>query len=233
MDTNATWTVVPYLRVLSEQARAVAFSLGSQDGNFEIARSVINISESSRAMKAGWHECIVRQMYIPQYTPTKNMQANEAFLHSRGRPQMHQRPAMGWSNSNLYEFRMRDVGFGLPDLDWGEGPIDARKVSLLLAVQDTRAKSFKYLYDFGDGWEHSIKIERIFPAIGEEKPMLLEATGHCPPEDIGGHGDTKSSARRLQIQRTSDMPNSSNGGAAAIMMPSASTSPNSTKPLMI
>jgi hypothetical protein len=141
--------------------------------------------------------------------------------------------AMGWTNSHLYEFRMRNMGFGLPDEDWGEGPIDARKVSLLSAVQDTGAKSFKYLYDFGDGWEHSIKIERIFPAIGEEKPMLIEATGNCPPEDVGGHGDTRSSARRLQVQCTSDMPNSSNGGAAAIMMPSASTSTNSTKPLLI
>ncbi len=60
------------------------------------------------------------------------------------------------------------------------------KHTLLSAVQDTGAKSFKYLYDFGDGWEHSIKIERLFPAIVEEKPMLLEATGNCPPEDIGG-----------------------------------------------
>lgn len=94
--------------------------------------------------------------------------------------------AMGWTNSHLYEFRMRDVGFGLPDEEWGDGPIDARRVSLLSAVQDTGAKSFKYLYDFGDGWEHSIKIERTFPAVGTEGPMLLEATGHCPPEDVGG-----------------------------------------------
>lgn len=94
--------------------------------------------------------------------------------------------AMGWTNSHLYEFRIRDVGFGLPDEQWGDGPIDARRVSLLSAVQDTGAKSFKYLYDFGDGWEHSIKIERTFPAIGTEGPMLLEATGHCPPEDVGG-----------------------------------------------
>ncbi|SCB51052.1 plasmid pRiA4b ORF-3 family protein [Rhizobium lusitanum] len=94
--------------------------------------------------------------------------------------------AMGWTNSHLYEFRMRDVGFGLPDDDWGDGPIDARKVTLLSAVQDTGAKSFKYLYDFGDGWTHSIKIERTFPALGMDRPMLLEATGACPPEDIGG-----------------------------------------------
>lgn len=94
--------------------------------------------------------------------------------------------AMGWTNSHLYEFRIRDVGFGLADQDWGDGPLDARKISLLAAIEDIGAKSFKYLYDFGDGWTHSIKIERTFPFIGLAEPMLLEATGRCPPEDIGG-----------------------------------------------
>lgn len=93
---------------------------------------------------------------------------------------------MGWTNSHLYQFRIRDVGFGLADKECRDGPIDARKVSLLAAIQDTGAKSFKYLYDFGDGWTHIIKIERTFPAIGTEGPMLLEATGQCPPEDVGG-----------------------------------------------
>ena len=68
--------------------------------------------------------------------------------------------AMGWTNTHLYEFQIRDVGFGLPDQEWGDGPIDARKVSLLSAIQDTGAKSFKYHYDFGDGWTHSMQIPR-------------------------------------------------------------------------
>jgi hypothetical protein len=41
------------------------------------------------------------------------------------------------SNSQLYEFRIREVGFGLPDQDWGDGALDARKISLLVAIQDT------------------------------------------------------------------------------------------------
>ena len=93
---------------------------------------------------------------------------------------------MGWTNTHLYEFQIRDVGFGLPDQEWGDGPIDARKVSLLSAIQDTGAKSFKYHYDFGDGWTHSIKIERTFPIVALADPMLIEATGRCPPEDVGG-----------------------------------------------
>lgn len=93
---------------------------------------------------------------------------------------------MGWTNTHLYEFQIRDVGFGLPDQEWGDGPLDARKVSLLSAIQDTGAKSFKYNYDFGDGWTHSIKIERTFPIVALADPMLIKATGRCPPEDVGG-----------------------------------------------
>ncbi len=97
--------------------------------------------------------------------------------------------AMGWTDSHLYEFRIKGIGFGIPDPygGYGDGPLDARKATLLDAVEDTGAKSFKYLYDFGDGWEHSIKIERIAPAVdGLTYPRLIEATGRCPPEDIGG-----------------------------------------------
>jgi len=54
-------------------------------------------------------------------------------------------------------------------------------------LEDTGAKSLRYLYDFGDGWEHTIKIERITDAVpGIAYPRLIEATGRCPPEDIGG-----------------------------------------------
>lgn len=97
--------------------------------------------------------------------------------------------AMGWTDSHLYEFRIRGIGFGVADPEWGDGdgPLDARKATLVNVIGDTGAKSFKYLYDFGDGWEHSVTIERIVPAsIGLDYPRLLDASGACPPEDIGG-----------------------------------------------
>jgi Plasmid pRiA4b ORF-3-like protein len=95
--------------------------------------------------------------------------------------------AMGWTNSHLYEIRARDVGWGVPDPDWGEGPLDARKTRLLDVLEDTGAKTLKCLYDFGDGWEHTIKVERITdPVPGLIYPFLIDATGRCPPEDVGG-----------------------------------------------
>jgi len=95
--------------------------------------------------------------------------------------------ALGWTNSHLYEIRARDVGWGMPDPDWDNGPLDARKTRLVDVLEDTAVRTFKYIYDFGDGWEHTIKIERIIaPVPGLEYPILIDATGRCPPEDVGG-----------------------------------------------
>ena len=94
---------------------------------------------------------------------------------------------MGWTNSHLYEIRARDVGWGVPDPDWGDGPLDVRKARLADVLEDVGVKTLKYLYDFGDGWEHTVKIQRIADAIpGIPYPRLIDAVGRCPPEDVGG-----------------------------------------------
>jgi hypothetical protein len=95
--------------------------------------------------------------------------------------------AMGWTNTHLYEIRAGDVGWGEPDPDYGDGPLEARKARLADVLEDIGAKTLRYLYDFGDGWEHTIKIERIFETeAGVQYPRLIEAVGRCPPEDVGG-----------------------------------------------
>ena len=95
--------------------------------------------------------------------------------------------AMGWTDSHLYEIRAGDVGWGVPDPDWRGGPLDARKARLDNVLEDIGAKTLRYLYDFGDGWEHTIKIEHVTDAApGVAYPRLIEAAGRCPPEDIGG-----------------------------------------------
>jgi Plasmid pRiA4b ORF-3-like protein len=95
--------------------------------------------------------------------------------------------AVGWTNGHLWELRARDVGWGIPDPGWGDGPRDASKTTLLALLKDTGIKTLIYLYDFGDGWEHTIKVERIGDTVpGALYPRLIEAVGRCPPEDIGG-----------------------------------------------
>lgn len=95
--------------------------------------------------------------------------------------------ALGWTNSHLWEFRAGETGWGIPDRDWGDGPNDAAKATLIGVLEDTGARKLTYLYDFGDGWEHTIKIEYVVaPESGTVYPRLVEAVGRCPPEDIGG-----------------------------------------------
>lgn len=98
--------------------------------------------------------------------------------------------AMGWTNSHLYELRAGDVWWSTPypDADWGVGGfLDARKTRLTDILKDVGIKKLRYLFDFGDGWEHSIKVERLIdPEPDVLYPRLIEVSGRCPPEDCGG-----------------------------------------------
>ena len=97
--------------------------------------------------------------------------------------------AMGWTNSHLYEIRAGDVGWSTPypEEDWDGDFLDARKARLGAVLEDVGTKTLKYLYDFGDGWEHTIKIERLIDLEpGVLYPRLVEVSGRCPPEDVGG-----------------------------------------------
>ncbi len=48
-------------------------------------------------------------------------------------------------------------------------------------------KSVNYIYDFGDYWEHHIKLERIFPQKENfPSPLCVGGKRAAPPEDCGG-----------------------------------------------
>jgi hypothetical protein len=42
-----------------------------------------------------------------------------------------------------------------------------------------------YLYDFGDDWNHEIKLEHLTDDKAQHA-VLLDGKGACPPEDCGG-----------------------------------------------
>lgn len=72
----------------------------------------------------------------------------------------------------------RALGHPDPDGDFGSQPIDARKAPLSDIVQETGAKTIHYLYDFGDSWEHVIKLEKRFDdTTTEGLSLLLETAG--------------------------------------------------------
>ena len=46
---------------------------------------------------------------------------------------------------------------------------------------------FVYEYDFGDGWQHAIKLEGTANAEpGIKYPRCTDGKRACPPEDVGG-----------------------------------------------
>jgi hypothetical protein len=92
---------------------------------------------------------------------------------------------MGWEDMHMYAFVIDGEDYGDPRRG-GDCEYDSRSVSLSEIVEqgDTR---FRYGYDFGDDWEHSIEIEKTLPAEeGVKYPRCVGGKRACPPEDCGG-----------------------------------------------
>jgi hypothetical protein len=99
--------------------------------------------------------------------------------------------AMGWSDSHLHEFEIARRRYGVPDDEWPESEplVDERRARLQSFVE-AKVRRFHYTYDFGDNWQHAVKIEDLVPR-GTDQPLAVCIAGEnrCPPEDVGGaHG---------------------------------------------
>lgn len=94
----------------------------------------------------------------------------------------------GWTNSHLHEFRIGESRYGMPSPHgFDDSPLlDERKTTVAACLGDTVTR-FDYLYDFGDGWHHSVSVEQSFhPTEVTRRPMCVAGANACPPEDIGG-----------------------------------------------
>ena len=95
---------------------------------------------------------------------------------------------MGWEDEHLHEFRKGSVAYTVPgmyDLPGAGKPRNEGKFILqdILASPGTK---MTYTYDFGDGWEHELVLEKIMDYEGGQLPVCLEGAMACPPEDCGG-----------------------------------------------
>jgi hypothetical protein len=92
---------------------------------------------------------------------------------------------MGWDSYHMWSFKIVDEEFG-DDPDGEMGMSSPRKAKLS-AIVSQGVKKFRYVYDFGDNWEHEIKIEKVLETDPKVKyPRCLEGARACPPEDCGG-----------------------------------------------
>lgn len=97
--------------------------------------------------------------------------------------------AFGWNDSHLHEF-MTGLGerYGIPDPEYdAPGSIKSESTPLTMALGKTT--TLHYLYDFGDDWEHRIRVKETLLALEEQALVLPACTGGAcatPPDDCGG-----------------------------------------------
>jgi transposase len=102
--------------------------------------------------------------------------------------QLHQivQEAMGWYNCHLYQFNIDGIEYGQSQPEYDFNVRDSKTVQLAQVVRGEKFK-FRYSYDFGDGWEHEILVEKILPREPKVRyPVCLKGKRACPPEDCGG-----------------------------------------------
>lgn len=98
--------------------------------------------------------------------------------------------AMGWERCHLYMFKHKKNLY-VQDLEdeflMGQNEFDLNLVRLSELLK-RKGSSLTYIYDFGDDWQHTIKLENSNYAFRDEDPLLvcLDGEGACPPEDSGG-----------------------------------------------
>ncbi|CAN7624900.1 plasmid pRiA4b ORF-3 family protein [Pararhizobium sp. LjRoot238] len=98
--------------------------------------------------------------------------------------------AFNWWNYHLHEFRIGGLRYGdvalLAEDAIEDDPrvFDFREVRLLDFEQGA---VFNYVYDFGDGWHHSVVIEEFVALDAHPKQgICIEGARARPPEDVGG-----------------------------------------------
>ena len=100
--------------------------------------------------------------------------------------------AFGWTDSHLHEFEIDDKTYAMFDHDDvlvsmdPDNTFDDRKTKLQKVAYP--GLTFLYKYDFGDGWEHDIAVEKVEFIEGEPQGCAYIVAGEraCPPEDVGG-----------------------------------------------
>ncbi|WP_136795646.1 UPF0149 family protein [Desulfosediminicola ganghwensis] len=106
--------------------------------------------------------------------------------------QLHQviQVSMGWFNAHLHQFTIDNIDYGPVDYPIGdEDQYDENAFTLHRAARNVQ-KSFQYIYDFGDYWQHQILIEKRFTDSGtadnDASIKVIKGRRACPPENIGG-----------------------------------------------
>ncbi len=94
--------------------------------------------------------------------------------------------AFGWSDFHLHRFRIHGRDFGVNRVGGLGSSRDARTVQLA-DFQFRTNERFLYEYDFGDSWQHEVRVERRLTVESRRTyPVCVGGQRAAPPEDCGG-----------------------------------------------
>jgi hypothetical protein len=102
--------------------------------------------------------------------------------------------AMGWENCHLHEFFRNDIKYTDPEFitELYEDEVEPEnEYEYTIETLFKKEKDFlMYIYDYGDGWMHDIKVIGIKENDERYKgvPVCIDGQNACPPEDVGGIG---------------------------------------------
>lgn len=92
--------------------------------------------------------------------------------------------AMGWTDTHLHAFEAGGVDYGPPDPELDH--VDERRTAIGDVLSEPRGR-MRYVYDFGDYWQHDVVVEKVLEAErGARYPICVTGKGRRPPEDCGG-----------------------------------------------
>jgi hypothetical protein len=97
---------------------------------------------------------------------------------------------MPWTNSHMHQFIVGRTFYGKPDREFASMGMSETLNEKQYTVADlapAAKKKFIYEYDFGDGWQHDVTVEKILPPDAAFKHLTcLAGANACPPDDCGG-----------------------------------------------
>ena len=89
-----------------------------------------------------------------------------------------------WIGHHLWLFQ---AGRREWDCDPEEGGTESPDRVTLREVAPAPGAKLLYLYDFGDGWEHVIRVEKVLPPDPQlAHPVVVGGKRAAPPDDCGG-----------------------------------------------
>ena|SRR5215813_2266896 len=93
---------------------------------------------------------------------------------------------LGWTNNHLHRFIIHGKEYGIAyggGIGFDDDPRHIRLADFCFRLRER----FLYEYDFGNRWQHDLRVEQVLEAEGKRVyPVCTDGKRAAPPEECGG-----------------------------------------------